>query len=195
MPLNKNLQRKKDKEYRSRKYISKEEFNKLYNGRAKGKRESEKRIFRHKAILSLLYHHGLRRAELCELKWGAIDWESRTISIHRSKRGKDSIHPLVIGERSLLKRLLELSNSDYIVEGSDGKLTVSAINHFFADLNRRKIISIKVTPHMLRHGCGFYLANKGIDTRTIQVYLGHSSINSTTIYTEISDGRFKGMWD
>jgi site-specific recombinase XerD len=47
-------------------------------------------------------------------------------------------------------------------------------------------------PHMLRHACGYALANKGIDTRTLQAYLGHRSINSTT--AALAPGRFKNIW-
>ena len=187
--------RKKDSEYRDRKYISEEEFKKLYNGRIKGKRESEKRILRHKSILSLLYYHGLRRCELCNLKWNSIDWLARTITIRRNKRGKDSIHPLVKGEKSILSSLYKLRRSRYIIDSPSGKATASCINGFFSNLNEQKIIPIKVTPHMLRHGCGFYLANKGVDTRTIQVYLGHKSIQSTSVYTEIAPARFMNLFD
>ena len=47
--------------------------------------------------------------------------------------------------------------------------------------------------HMLRHACGYALANKGIDTRTLQAYLGHRSINSTTHYAALAPGRFKNI--
>jgi type 1 fimbriae regulatory protein FimB len=46
---------------------------------------------------------------------------------------------------------------------------------------------------MLRHACGYALANKGIDTRTLQAYLGHRSINSTTHYAALAPGRFKNI--
>jgi site-specific recombinase XerD len=55
-------------------------------------------------------------------------------------------------------------------------------------------LGISVLPHMLRHGCGFKLANKGIDTRSIQAYMGHTSIASTVVYAEIAPERFKGFW-
>ena len=47
---------------------------------------------------------------------------------------------------------------------------------------------------LLRHACGYALANKGIDTRTLQAYLGHRSINSTTRYAALAPGRFKNIW-
>jgi type 1 fimbriae regulatory protein FimB/type 1 fimbriae regulatory protein FimE len=52
----------------------------------------------------------------------------------------------------------------------------------------------KVHPHMLRHACGFALANKGHDTRSLQAYLGHRNIQHTVRYTELSPNRFKGFW-
>jgi site-specific recombinase XerD len=56
-------------------------------------------------------------------------------------------------------------------------------------------LEIKVRPHMLRHATGFALANKGVDTRTLQAYLGHKNIQHTVKYTELSATRFKGLWD
>jgi type 1 fimbriae regulatory protein FimB/type 1 fimbriae regulatory protein FimE len=47
---------------------------------------------------------------------------------------------------------------------------------------------------MLRHACGFYLANQGIDTRAIQLYMGHSNIQHTCRYTELAANRFNGFW-
>jgi type 1 fimbriae regulatory protein FimE len=51
-----------------------------------------------------------------------------------------------------------------------------------------------VHPHMLRHACGYKLANDGVDTRSLQHYLGHKSIGSTVRYTALSSDRFKGFW-
>jgi site-specific recombinase XerD len=53
---------------------------------------------------------------------------------------------------------------------------------------------IKGHAHMLRHACGYKLANDGIDTRALQVYLGHRNIQNTTQYTALALGRFKGFW-
>ena len=51
-----------------------------------------------------------------------------------------------------------------------------------------------VHSHMLRHSCGYKLANDGQDTRAIQHYLGHRSITSTVRYTALADDRFRGFW-
>jgi site-specific recombinase XerD len=52
-----------------------------------------------------------------------------------------------------------------------------------------------VHAHMLRHGTGYYLANRGVDTRTIQSYLGHKNIQHTVRYTELAPMKFQGLWD
>ena len=53
---------------------------------------------------------------------------------------------------------------------------------------------LKVHPHMPRHACGFMLANDGVETRTIQAYLGHKSIQHTVRYTELAPTRFKSLF-
>jgi site-specific recombinase XerD len=52
-------------------------------------------------------------------------------------------------------------------------------------------LAFKAHPHMLRHACGFALANKGVDARALQAYLGHRNIRHTVRYTELSQDRFK----
>ena len=52
----------------------------------------------------------------------------------------------------------------------------------------------KTHPHMLRHACGYALANRGHDTRALQAYLGHKNIQHTVRYTELSPKRFKNFW-
>jgi hypothetical protein len=55
-------------------------------------------------------------------------------------------------------------------------------------------LGFKAHPHMLRHACGYALANKGHDTRALQAYLGHRNIQHTVRYTELSPTRFKDFW-
>jgi site-specific recombinase XerD len=58
----------------------------------------------------------------------------------------------------------------------------------------RAKLAIKPHPHMLRHACGYELANRGHDTRALQAYLGHRNIQHTVRYTELSPTRFKNFW-
>lgn len=73
-------------------------------------------------------------------------------------------------------------------------MTRQAINYLVGETARRAKIAFSVHPHMLRHSCGFYLANKGLDTRLIQDYLGHRNIAHTTRYTRTASSRFEGLW-
>jgi site-specific recombinase XerD len=59
---------------------------------------------------------------------------------------------------------------------------------------RETKLAFKAHPHMLRHACGYTLANKGHDTRALQAYLGHRNIQHTVRYTELSPARFKDFW-
>lgn len=186
----------KTKSTNPRKYITEQELETLIKGRVKGKRESKKRVARYQAMLSLLFYHGLRRQELCNLKWSHIDFAAGVIHVPRLKGGVNSVHPLVSKEKALLEYLKSESKGEYVIESPQGdQMSVDGIASFFRRVNKQKLLPLKLHPHMLRHGCGFHLANKGIDTRSIQVYLGHSSIRSTEIYTEINAARFSGFFD
>jgi site-specific recombinase XerD len=55
-------------------------------------------------------------------------------------------------------------------------------------------LGFKAHPHMLRHACGYKLANDGHDTRALQAYLGHKNIQHTVRYTELAPTRFKDFW-
>jgi site-specific recombinase XerD len=55
-------------------------------------------------------------------------------------------------------------------------------------------LGIKAHAHMLRHACGYKLANDGIDTRALQAWLGHRNIQHSVRYTELAPDRFKGFW-
>lgn len=61
-------------------------------------------------------------------------------------------------------------------------------------LGERAGIEVSLHPHMLRHACGFALADRGVDTRLIQDYLGHRNIRHTVIYTASNVERFRNIW-
>ena len=72
--------------------------------------------------------------------------------------------------------------------------TTAGFRKMVARLGLAAKFKFPVHPHMLRHACGFKLANKGVDTRALQHYLGHKSIQHTVRYTELSPDRFKDFW-
>jgi site-specific recombinase XerD len=63
------------------------------------------------------------------------------------------------------------------------------------DFERQRYLEdLEIHPHMLRHACGYSLANRGADTRLIQDYLGHKNIRHTVRYTKLAPGRFTGLF-
>ena len=76
----------------------------------------------------------------------------------------------------------------------DGPMTPKAFHALFGRIGARAKMPFPIHPHMLRHGCGYALANAGHDTRALQAYLGHKNIQHTVRYTELSPHRFKDFW-
>ena len=95
-----------------------------------------------------------------------------------------------------MKRLTrEYERSPYVfVTERGGPLTTSAVRKLVARAGELAGLDFPVHPHMLRHACGYELANEGHDTRSIQQYIGHSNIQHTTRYTELAASRFKAFW-
>ena len=93
-----------------------------------------------------------------------------------------------------LKREYGVASPFVFVTERRGPLTASTVRKMIARAGERAGIGFSVHPHMLRHGCGFKLANDGHDTRAIQHYLGHKQILHTVRYTELASGRFESFW-
>ncbi len=142
----------------------------------------------------ITYRHALRVIELQSLRWDAIDLAKGFIHINRLKNGRDGTHPLSGREIRALRRLKrEYPDVPHIfVSERGGPMTASNVRKMLTRAGEG--LGMPIHPHMLRHGCGFKLANQDIDTRSIQAFMGHSSIASTVIYTEIAWQRFKGFW-
>ena len=104
-------------------------------------------------------------------------------------------HPLLGDELRALRALKREAKSAFIFVSERGApFTVSGLQKLIERAGNAGKIGFKVHPHMLRHATGFVLANKGTDTRTLQAYLGHRSIQSTVRYTNLAPGRFKNLW-
>jgi len=69
-----------------------------------------------------------------------------------------------------------------------------AFHALFGRIGERAKMPFPVHPHMLRHGCGYALANAGHDTRALQAWLGHKNIQHTVRYAELAPDRFKNFW-
>jgi type 1 fimbriae regulatory protein FimB/type 1 fimbriae regulatory protein FimE len=179
-------------ERRSREHLTLEEVQALMNAAGEVGRHQH----RDKTLILIMFRHGLRVSEAVDLRWDQIDFKAGSIYINRLKNGKPATHFLEGDEMRALRRLRrEQSRNPFIfVSERGGPLTRSTVNKLIERAGQNAEIEFPVHPHMLRHACGYYLANKGIDTRTIQDYLGHVSITHTVRYTELSPNKFRGLW-
>ncbi|MCH7503607.1 MAG: tyrosine-type recombinase/integrase [Proteobacteria bacterium] len=151
---------------------------------------------RDRTIILTMYRHGLRVSELIDLKWEQVDFRQAEMHIRRLKNGTPSVQPIKGDELRLLRKVRREYDSKFVFVSERGlPLSRSAVAAIMKRAGEYAEIELKVHPHMLRHACGYYLANKNIDTRTIQAYLGHRSIQHTVRYTELAPGRFSDLWD
>ena len=146
-------------------------------------------------LILICFRHGLRASELCELQWSDLEFETATLHLRRAKNGAAATHPLLGEELRALRVLKRDAKSPFIFVSERGApFTVSGLQKLVERAGIAAKIPFKVHPHMLRHATGYVLANKGTDTRTLQSYLGHRSIQSTVRYTELAPNRFKNLW-
>lgn len=152
---------------------------------------------RDSTLVLLSYRHGLRVNEAVSLQWADIDFRGGSIHINRLKKGISGRHPLRKPELIALHTLKKESaiDSPYLFNSQQGKpLSSRYVGIFILEAGKKADLPLSVHPHMLRHACGYYLANKGLDTRAIAEYLGHRSLDNVYRYTAIAPGRFNDFW-
>jgi integrase len=185
---------RKYSEVRTREYLLSAEIEAMRSAIKKGK---GRHAHRDSTLILLIYRHGLRVAEASALQWTQIDFNGGTIYVKRVKKGTPSVQPLYGDEiRSLRKLQRDYPPSPYVFQSSrSGPLAHDTVGGIVERAGELAALPMPVHAHMLRHGTGYYLANRGIDTRTIQSYLGHNNIQHTVRYTELASTKFQGLWD
>src|SRR5215472_14022965 len=147
-------------------------------------------------MILLAYRHGLRVSELVALRWDQIDLDTGRLQVVRRKGSDDSVQPLSGVEIRALRKLRrdQPAGLRYVFVSERGAPFTT--NGFFKTLSRAatSIGMADVHPHLLRHGPGFTLVNRGVDTRTLAAYLGHRNLANTARYTRMDAKRFDGFW-
>ena len=175
-----------------REYLTEAECEKLLEA-TKGNRYDHRDF----TMLLATWRHGFRASEACDLEWSDIDFGRAEMHIRRAKLGKPAVHPIRGDELRSLRRLQreqEPKSTFVFTTERGGPMTRDALNRMVKRLgDGSKLFGFWLHVHMLRHSCGYKLANDGHDTRLIQDYLGHKSIMSTVRYTELSATKFKDV--
>jgi integrase/recombinase XerD len=158
---------------------------------------------RDRAILELLYSSGIRRQELINLNLSDVDMENGYLQVTQGKNHKDRMVP--IGDTALkfveaylkLVRWWFLRNPGeralFIDSAKGNRLSSQTVKHIVAKTIRKTGITKKVTPHTLRHAMATHLLRNQADIRHIQMMLGHASVATTEIYTQLAIDDLKAV--
>jgi site-specific recombinase XerD len=183
--------RRPNADTRTREYLTPTEIETMLGSAATGRY-----CHRDRTLLLVMYRHGLRVSEAITLRWEQFDLKAGLLAVQRLKQGVPSTHPLRGPELRALRQLRrESPDSPYVfVSERGGPMTASNVRKLVTRIGLAAKLPFPVHPHMLRHACGFKLANEGHDTRSLQHYLGHKNISHTVRYAELAPDRFKSFW-
>jgi len=178
--------------YRQREYLTPTEVERLMKAASKNRQGH-----RDGTMILVCYRHGLRVTELVSLEWPQIDFNAANLHVRRLKGSTDAVHPIRGDELRALRRLQREQDpkSAFVFVSERGSpFSTAGFLRMVQRAGQAAKLGFPVHPHMLRHAAGFKLANDGVDTRSLQAYLGHKSISNTVRYTELSPTRFKDFW-
>ncbi len=185
--------RRLNADYRDREYLTAAEIEKLLKAARKRGRHGQ----RDALAIMVAYRHGLRVSELIGLRWSQVDFTTARLTVHRLKGSTGSTHGIPGDEIRELRKLRreQEEGSQYIFVSEHGApMTADGFRRMLQRAGESCDLP-DLHPHMLRHSCGFALADRGKDAREIQDYLGHKNIQNTVGYTRLRPGRFDNMWE
>ena len=162
---------------------------------SKNRERTDDLKLRDQAIIELLYASGVRVSELVNIKMNAIDLKNRTIRVF----GKGRKERMVMFSKSCQKTLKDYllnsqlrGSSDYLFTNAKGEqLTTRGVEYILEQIQNKCGVQLGLHPHMLRHTFATHLLEGGADLRVIQELLGHESINTTQVYTHITEEAMK----
>jgi type 1 fimbriae regulatory protein FimB len=151
---------------------------------------------RHGVLSLVIYRHGLRISEAITMRLDALNLKQARLTVKRSRNSLSTEQPIEGDELRAIKRYLKTRDDSLpwlFVSERGQPMTRQAVNYLIREAGERAGLG-RAWPHMLRHSCGFALANNGADFRVIQDYLGHRDPRHTTRYTRTASRRFEGLW-
>ena len=184
--------RRRNADVRTREYLTPGEVDRLI--KAAG---DNRHGHRDATMILIAYRHGLRPVEAVTLRWEQFDFTHGRMHVTRVKDSAGSVHPLSGRETRALRRLQREQDpvSPFVFVSERGApFATAGFRKLVARVGTAAGFDFPVHPHMLRHACGYKLANDGVDTRSLQAYLGHRNIQHTVRYAELAPTRFKDFW-
>ena len=196
MPERRNVQSKQnidavDQHEREKDYFTEPEIDALLKAAKKSRYGTRDNL-----IILMMYRHGLRVSELINIRKSDLNLKQSRIFVNRIKNGLSVDQPMDGEELRAIKRYLKTRDDKLpwlFISERKQPLVRKSINYIIGRSAKKAGLE-KGNPHMLRHSCGYYLANKGFSIRLIQDYLGHRDIKHTSHYTRTAANRFEGLW-
>jgi len=179
--------RGKNADYRQREYLTEAEVAKLVAAAGESRNPVRDRL-----LILTAFRHALRVSELVE----QISLDTATVHIRRAKNGTPGIHGLQGDELRLLRALRrEHPHADFVfLSERKASLSVDGAQKLIERLGEAAELPFPIHAHMLRRAAGYALAARGVDTRTLQAFMGHRSIANTVVYTSVADKRIRNIW-
>lgn len=142
-----------------------------------------------KTAMITLFHTGLRISELCRLKYEDIDFTNKKIRVHKGKGGKDRVVYLSDNTSQILYNLFKNKKPhNNVITGRYNKpIKTPTLEKWFANARRAGELHIDITPHTLRHSYASLLFEQCKNIAIVRDQLGHSSLNTTSIYLHTTD--------
>ncbi len=183
--------RLKNSELRTREYLTPDEVKQLLAAL-----HDNRNGHRDETMALVAYRHGLRAAEVVDLRWSQVDLDNGRLHVRRVKNGDPAVHPLKGDEMRALRRLKrDAGNTEFVFVSERGApFSKAGFAKMIARAGVAAGLEIKAHAHMLRHAAGYKLASDGVATRSLQAYLGHRNIQHTCRYTAMSPDAFRDFW-
>lgn len=179
-----------DAHERKKDFLDATEIDRLIKAAKKGRHGQRDHL-----LILMMYRHGLRVSEAISLRIDNINLKTARLWVERLKGGLSVEHPIEGDELRLIKSYLgtRKDNLPWLFVSERGPMTRQAVNYIIARSAKQAKLP-HVHPHMLRHSCGYFLANSKQPDRLIQDYLGHRNPIHTRRYTRIAGSQFEGLW-